>query len=80
MSEAWKERLKEDKVRAEKLNEGFIRMFTVVELREILAVELFFMGYELEKLSQINEMNSFKSPLGFESGRLMDKYDKYIHI
>lgn len=55
-------------------------MFTVVELREILAVELFFMGYELEKLSQINEMNSFKSPLGFGSGRLMDKYDKYIHI
>lgn len=76
MSEAWKEWLKEDKVRAEKLNEFFILMFAVEELREILAMELFFMGYELEGLSQINEMNSFKSLLAFGSGRLMDKYDK----
>lgn len=76
MSEAWKERLKEDKVRAEKLNEFFILMFVVEELREILAAELFFMGCELEELSQINEMNSFKSPMGFGNGRLMDKYDK----
>lgn len=51
-------------------------MFAVEELREILAMELFFMGYELEGLSQINEMNSFKSLLAFGSGRLMDKYDK----
>lgn len=51
MSEAWKEQLKEDKVRAEKLNEFFILMFVVEELREILAVELFLMGYELEELS-----------------------------
>jgi len=51
-------------------------MFAVEELREILAVELFFMGHELEELSQINKMNSFKSALGFGSGRLMDKYDK----
>ena len=76
MSEAWKKQLKEDKVRAEKLNEFFMLMFAVEELREILAVELFFMGHELEELSQINKMNSFKSALGFGSGRLMDKYDK----
>lgn len=76
MSEAWKEQLKEDKVRAEKLNEFFILMFAVEELREILSMELFFMGYKLEELSQINEMNSYKTPLGFGSGRFADKYYK----
>lgn len=76
MSEAWKEQLKEDKVRAENLNEFFILMFAVEELREILSMELFFMGYKLEELSQINEMNSYKTPLGFGSGRFADK-DKY---
>lgn len=76
MSEAWKEQLKEDKVRAEKLNEFFILMFAVEELREILSMELFFMGYKLEELSQINEMNSYKTSLGFGSGRFADKYYK----
>lgn len=76
MSEAWKEQLKEDKVRAENLNEFFILMFAVEELREILSMELFFMGYKLEELSQINEMNSYKTSLGFGSGRFVDKYYK----
>lgn len=42
-------------MRTEKLNEFFILMFAVRELREIISVELFFMGCELEELSQINE-------------------------
>lgn len=55
MSEAWKEQTKEDKVRTEKLNEFFVLMFAVRELKEIISVGLFFMGCELEELSQINE-------------------------
>lgn len=54
-------------------------MFAAEELKEILEVELLFMGYELEEPSRVNEMNSRKCPLGFGRGRLMDKEQRRLH-